>query len=615
VSNVKHQRGQQSYSIIRNLTFGLATIVGLVLLLAVLVIASVSYIAARESDIRDNYDPRARLNEMIQASIIDQEVAVRGYVFSGNPEFLETFDQSRAQYLAARDELEEYPPLNASFAELRQAEFDAADAWYDTIALPAIADVQTGGASGDTTPALLESRESIDTFRATHAAYQSALDIQILSNVERVEDIRRLVTILALVASLAILLMTMLLSWVILKSIREPLETLGSEVAAVDAGATSRRVPALNAVEFDQLGRGINRMLDNLDTSIQESEFQQRRLSTIVESANDGIVVIDADGQITTINPTAARMFSVGIDAATGSQAADLGLFTQQDFALGLDRVGKARGEGQPLVRRYGDVVLSAVVSPLSTSVAFPGGRADANGWVCVIRDVTELTRIDEMKNEFIAVVSHELRTPLTAIKGFTDLILEGEAGEVTDSQREFLEIVQSNSDRLVALINDMLDISRIESGRIALSLDEVLIEDVIIQALAALRPLVDEKQLNMRTEIAEELPPIVGDAGRLLQILTNLVSNACNYTPAGGWITISAEPMDGLVAVSVSDTGIDIPADALPRVFSKFYRVDQAAAREIGGTGLSLAITKSLVEMHGGRITIARRASPPAIS
>lgn len=423
-----------------------------------------------------------------------------------------------------------------------------------------------------------------------------------------VDDVRNLIIVPVIVASIATLILTMLLSWRILRAIQQPLNILEQEIVAIDTGATHRRVPPLAAVEFEQLGRGINRMLDNLDQSMSEAEFQQRRLATIVESANEGIVVIDAAGLITTINPAAARMFDVEADSAPGRRATDLGLFSEQDFALGLGRTRGSRGEGQPIVRRYGDIVLSAVVSPLGTSGDLPGVRPAAGGWVCIIRDVTELTRIDEMKNEFISVVSHELRTPLTAIKGFTDLILEGEAGDVTEAQREFLEIVQSNSDRLVALINDMLDISRIESGRISLALDEVYVPDIIRQTLSALRPLVDEKQLNVRTEIDVEIPPIVGDAGRLLQILTNLVSNACKYTDAGGWITVAAEPLDGLVAVSVSDTGIGIPADALPRVFSKFYRVDQAAAREVGGTGLGLAITKSLVEMHGGRITIASR-------
>jgi CheY-like chemotaxis protein/nitrogen-specific signal transduction histidine kinase len=239
------------------------------------------------------------------------------------------------------------------------------------------------------------------------------------------------------------------------------------------------------------------------------------------------------------------------------------------------------------------------------SSAAALGERA---GMVWIVRDVTELARVDEMKNEFVSVVSHELRTPLTAIKGFTDLILEGDVGEITAEQREFLEIVQTNSDRLVALINDMLDISRIESGRIALALDELSLAEAVDRATTAFRPMLAERSMHMQTELAPGAETVIADDARLQQILANLISNACKYTPAGGWITLRATPVGDQVAVSISDTGVGIPPEALPRIFSKFYRVDHAMSRDAGGTGLGLAITKSLVELHGGRVSIASR-------
>ncbi len=367
----------------------------------------------------------------------------------------------------------------------------------------------------------------------------------------------------------------------------DPLSLAGGVVviiaaALLVASILRRRVTMANAL--DEAGEGAE------------------RYATIFESANEGIVVLDPDGVITEINPAACRLFDIQATEAVGAPATDLGLLSKAEIRL-LPNLHR-QDNPQPVVRQLGERVVSTIVSPLRAAE----GRRRPAGSVWLLRDVTETVRMDETRNEFISVVSHELRTPMTAIKGFTDLILDGDAGQVSEQQRELLAVVQANANRLVDLVNDMLDISRIESGRIQLDPSAVDLDAAIRAAVASLRPMIDAKQHNVVIELDPAAPPIYADDARLSQILTNLLANASKYTPDGGWITIRTELLDSHVAISVSDTGIGIPADALPHVFTKFYRVGQQAVREASGTGLGLAITRLLVERHGGRITIASR-------
>lgn len=226
-------------------------------------------------------------------------------------------------------------------------------------------------------------------------------------------------------------------------------------------------------------------------------------------------------------------------------------------------------------------------------------------GTVSVFRDITPEVEADRAKTEFISTVSHELRTPMTSIKGYVDLLLLGSAGPLSEMQRRFLQIVKSNADRLKLLVDDLLDISRIESGRLQLDLRPVPLEAAVEAVVASLKARLDEKNQRLELDLPAFLPPVQADKDRLIQILMNLVSNAHKYTPEGGQIRIRACVEGEAVHVAVSDTGIGIPPEALPRIFERFYRVDDPRVQETPGTGLGLSIVKALVEMHGGRIWV----------
>jgi len=217
---------------------------------------------------------------------------------------------------------------------------------------------------------------------------------------------------------------------------------------------------------------------------------------------------------------------------------------------------------------------------------------------------------VDRLKSEFVTNVSHELRTPMTSIKGYADLLLLGAAGQLAPDQARFLDIIKNNADRLSLLVNDLLDISRIESGRVQLVMRATPVADVIRDVLATLEGRIDEqlKPMTLQADLPPDLPPAWGDRERITQIIMNLADNAFNYTDAGGRITLRAtyEPAHGEIIVEVSDTGVGIRPEEQPRLFDRFYRGEDALVLAQSGTGLGLAIAKQLAEMHGGRLTLA---------
>ncbi|PKQ29013.1 MAG: hypothetical protein CVT60_07565 [Actinobacteria bacterium HGW-Actinobacteria-10] len=390
------------------------------------------------------------------------------------------------------------------------------------------------------------------------------------------------------------------------------------------------------------------------DTELYE---QQERAEAILAGVGDGLIVFTPDSRIAYANPVAHELLGDRLARAADHQislAALLGLqvpsteeitpcwdarecgmiqcpqFGSDDYRCWL-RCGTPAPDGTPRTfeakrERCAQCEVFRSTAPL---LGEPGssGVMEAEltepehrilevrtnpvtdklgrylGCVSTLHDVTAAREIAVMKNEFVSMVSHELRTPLTSIKGYVDLIVDGEAGEVNEIQMEFLKIVQENSDRLVSLINEMLDISRIESGRVHLRIERLDMTDVIQGVLDTFRTYADQSGVTLEAHVGQDVPQAAADRDRVGQILMNLVSNAIKYSPGGGHVTIRLAHADGCVQVDVSDTGIGIAEEDQHQLFTKFFRVDSSLTREIGGTGLGLSIVKSVVELHGGRI------------
>src|SRR5215831_11713904 len=210
----------------------------------------------------------------------------------------------------------------------------------------------------------------------------------------------------------------------------------------------------------------------------------------------------------------------------------------------------------------------------------------------------------NRLKSEFVSMVSHELRTPLTSIQGYAELMLEDE--QITEEQRESLTLVKKNADRLLGLINDLLDLSRIEAGRLDLHRTSLDLACLIPEVARSLRPLIEAKRQQLKLDLGDALPAVWADANRVTQILTNLISNAHKYTLVDGSITVAARPDDGFVRVDVSDTGIGLSPEDQAQLFTKYFRAHDRLSQATSGTGLGLVITRLLVELHGGRITVS---------
>jgi CheY-like chemotaxis protein/nitrogen-specific signal transduction histidine kinase len=245
-----------------------------------------------------------------------------------------------------------------------------------------------------------------------------------------------------------------------------------------------------------------------------------------------------------------------------------------------------------------GDRIVSVHLAPVLMDDEFLGT-------VSVFRDVTVEVETERAKTEFVSTVSHELRTPMTSIKGYADLLMMGAVGELADKQRNFLSIIKNNADRLTELVNDLLNISRIESGRIELSPKAIRLEQMINQVVTTMETRVNDNDLTLRLEVPRDLPSVFADPARVVQVLTNLVANACQYTPPNGEIVVSACTSGDDVRVSVADTGIGIAQEDKEKIFDRFFRADDSRVQKVSGTGLGLPIVKSLTEMQGGQVWV----------
>jgi two-component system phosphate regulon sensor histidine kinase PhoR len=230
---------------------------------------------------------------------------------------------------------------------------------------------------------------------------------------------------------------------------------------------------------------------------------------------------------------------------------------------------------------------------------------------------MTELRRLEIIRKDFVANVSHELRTPLTSIKGYIEALLDG-AKDDPETNTQFLNIILKQSDRLNLILEDLLQLSKIESGQVLFKREPLHIQSIIERTLAMIKPLADKKGHRLASYVEDDLPAVLGDEDRLIQILSNLLDNAVKYTPEKGVITVAAHPVSDnaeqptivtAVELSVTDTGMGIPEMDRPRVFERFYRVDKARSRELGGTGLGLAIVRHIVEGLGGRVWVEANA------
>lgn len=324
-----------------------------------------------------------------------------------------------------------------------------------------------------------------------------------------------------------------------------------------------------------------------------------------IEHAGDAIVNVDLGGRFTLVNRMAELISGYERQDLLGQHFTTLVHPGYWDLMSGLLRGGERDG-------RYHDiheieiVTKEAELVPLGVRLSVLKHQGRIVGGQIIARDIRERKRLERMKSEFLASVSHELRTPLASIMGFVELLLGEEPGELTPTQREFLEIMLESSHRLLGMVNDILDVSRIEAGDLDLRTQRIRLEEVVARAVRSARHLAESKEIALELEMGPPLPIIKGDPERLEQVMDNLLNNAVKFTPRGGQITVrvqSRQPYE--VQVEVTDTGIGIPSADMAHLFSRFHRGENVAGQAIPGAGLGLHITQAIVTEHGGRIEV----------
>jgi len=342
-------------------------------------------------------------------------------------------------------------------------------------------------------------------------------------------------------------------------------------------------------------------------TEISHTRKRVNLLANLVENASYVMIfILRADGQIMECNALASNTFGY-----SKSEMLKLNLATLFKFKAD-ERWGKIADSVRQESHWRGELV-AMTKDEKEFPVDMAASRSNDEEYgdkniICFIRDVSKEKEIDRMKSEFISSASHEMRTPLTSIKNAVDIILKRKAGEITDVQEKFLSMAKRNIERFASLIDEMLDISRIELGKIKIAVEPLDLRTPLDMALASLRFKAKEKSICIQNGIPSTLPRAYGDAARLEQIFINLLDNAIKFSPEKGEVRISAKDyeLDGhLIEVSVADNGMGIPSDELEKIFERFYQVDTSLSKEVKGTGLGLSIVKGLVEAHGGKIWV----------
>jgi signal transduction histidine kinase/CheY-like chemotaxis protein/HAMP domain-containing protein len=368
----------------------------------------------------------------------------------------------------------------------------------------------------------------------------------------------------------------------LVSSMRRPLDELVAATRELAAGQLDRRVDAGGPRELLELGRSFNAMGDALALAQQRIEGERQRLAVTIESLGDGLIVTEPDAvTIRALNPRATQLVpelrpGERIDGAPSPLPA-------------LERALA----GETIVE-HGGRTLAVVASQLS------GG---ADGVVWTVRDMTERARLERAKSEFVATASHELRSPLTSIKGFVEL-LDRAPENMTPRQREFVEIILRSTDRLVELVNDLLDVARIEADRVEIDRREIDIGEAVREVSELMGPRIEEKRQQLTVHVAPAVPTAFADPSRVRQIIANLLTNAHLYTPEGGRIELRVEPDRAWVQILVRDSGVGMTPEQAEHVFERFYRV-RASAGASAGTGLGLSIVRSLVELQSGQIEV----------
>ena len=387
-----------------------------------------------------------------------------------------------------------------------------------------------------------------------------------------------------------------------------PIMQVANAAKAVGRGEFAQEIEVTTRNEIGTLVAEFNAMRRNLKIAEEQLRQGAEKMTAVVNSIAEGLIVLDKNNCILHINPTAERLLGIdaelrGVDIGTAIKDHEMYVAIEKSQA----RIARYETHSSEVVLNRGEqqIFLRMLASPFLDD----GGQL--LGTVYVLEDITEAKKIERMKSDFVNLVSHEFRTPLTSIRGFVQLILDGKVGSISPVQEKSLIRVLRQAKRLEALINDLLDVSRIESGRIEMKREVVSLVDVATQRIEEFKPQADEKKITVEfiaprgRDRPDSLPNVMGDSERIGQVFTNLIGNAIKFTPEDGSVTVRLRLEGTYILAQVIDTGPGIPLEKQEQIFDKFYQLSEIQTRQQGGSGLGLSIVRSIVEAHGGRIWV----------
>ena len=381
-----------------------------------------------------------------------------------------------------------------------------------------------------------------------------------------------------------------------------PISQITDAAQAIRRGDYQHAIPITMRNEIGILVEEFNAMTRTVQDALSRLTGEERKLSSVLNSIAEGIVYLDNERRIVLINPAAEELLDIPshadnkrVDEVLAPEAIEVVFPSARTHPISAETVSREvmleRGEKK--------IALKVVSSP----VLYADERQI--GTVFVLDDITRLKEIEQMKSDFVALVSHELRTPLTSIYGYTRLILDGKTGDVPEVMHDKLQRVERQALRLSHLIGDLLDLSRIESGRIEMRMEPISLPEVAQTRLEEIRPQADQGDIDLSMEVEPGLPKALGDAERIGQVVTNLLGNAVKFTPPEGRVRVRMRREGNLVSLQVIDTGPGIPHEEQEKIFDRFHQVGTARNRPQGGTGLGLAIAKSIIDAHGGHLWV----------
>jgi two-component system sensor histidine kinase VicK len=415
-----------------------------------------------------------------------------------------------------------------------------------------------------------------------------------LENIYKVLDKSKIIFLRAMLMALIV---TIVLGFLIAKSITNPINDVTVKASKMAKGDFDQIVEVKSDDEIGKLGEMFNYLTDKLKNTLDEISSEKSKLDAIINQMADGLIAVNNEGFVIHVNPTFMKMLGLKEEDINGSVYDKI--FGKYNENLTLKNIkNKNISQGSEIIKLENGDILRA------NFVYLKNENNQVKGLILVLQDITEHEKLDNMRKEFVANVSHELKTPITTVKSYTETLLDG-AMEDKEICSSFLNVINTESDRMARLVSDLLQLSRLDYKKTSFNFSRFDIDNLIKDVVNKLEISFKEKNHILKLGLNDENIIINGDKDKIEQVLQNILTNAIKYTPQNGIISVDVKKQKKYVLISISDNGVGIPKEDIPRIFERFYRVDKARSRDMGGTGLGLSIAKHIVEEHGGDILV----------